>query len=167
MNRCLRILLAALPALVFAATGGAVAQVSSQLPDQNQAPSQAQNPNQAPAIGVRHFPAGARRGWLEGKALPTVLINGTEERLAPGARIRDQNNQMVMSANLAGRKLEVNYTRDAQGMIREVWIINRQEARQDIEGSGPLRNFSFGSDADKGPRDDGKTPFDQLPKYKN
>ena len=78
MNRCLRILFAAVPALVFAATGSALAQVSSQLPDQGQTPSQAQNPNQAPAIGVRHFPAGARRGWLEGKALPTVLINGTE-----------------------------------------------------------------------------------------
>ena len=29
----------------------------------------------------------------------------------------------------------------------------------------PVTNFSFGSSGDKPKTDDGKTPFDQLPKY--
>jgi hypothetical protein len=29
----------------------------------------------------------------------------------------------------------------------------------------PVINFTFGSDADKPKTDDGKTPFDQLPKF--
>jgi hypothetical protein len=78
---------------------------------------------------------------------------------------------LVMSSQIAGQTMQVNYVRNVQGQIHEVWILSRREAQDEREsqreGGGVLRNFSFGSDAEKPVRDDGKTPFDKLPKYKN
>jgi len=114
---------------------------------------------------VREFPAAARRATLEVTTPPNVLLNGQSERLSPGARIKGPNNLMVMSGTLVGQPVVVNYVRDAQGQIREVWILNATEAELKRAGSEPTVNFNFASDADKPKTDDGKTPFDQLPKF--
>ena len=76
----------------------------------------------------RNFPATALRGTLVVAAPPEVLLNGVPARLAPGARIRDQNNMIAMSGPLAGQKLLVHYTYDPQGALREVWILTPAEA---------------------------------------
>ena len=123
-------------------------------------------PQPAVAQGlVRQFPAAARRGTLEVTAPPNVLINGQAERLSPGARIKNTNNALVLSGTLIGQPVLVNYMREPYGLIHEVWILNEAEAREKRAGSGPITNFIFGSDADKPKVDDGKTPFDQLPKF--
>ncbi len=113
----------------------------------------------------RQFPAAARRATLQVTQPPEVLINGTPARLSPGARIRDSNNLLVMSASLVGMTVLVNYLRDAQGLIHEVWILSAAEAQEPRAGMEPLTNIVFGSDADKSKTDDGKTPFNQLPTY--
>ena len=113
----------------------------------------------------RQFPAAAKRGLLEVTLPPAVLINGRPERLAPGARIKGVNNLLVMSASLVGASVLVNYMRDPQGQIGEVWILSKEEAQEQRSGMETVRNFRFESDADKPKTDDGKTPFDQLPKY--
>ena len=107
---------------------------------------------QMPVIGTRQFPATAQRGTLEVKMPPVVTINGTEERLSPGSRIRGPNNQLVMSGQLVGRSVQVNYLRNTDGQIHDVWILNSLEAREEREGSGPVKNFRFESqiEADKG-----------------
>jgi len=123
-------------------------------------------PTGATAQGlVRQFPAPALRGVLEVVAPPQILINGQPERLSPGARIKSPSNLLVMSGNLVGQRLIVNYLRDNQGMIHEVWLLSPAEAEQKRAGMEPRTNFIFGSDADKPKTDDGKTPFDQLPKF--
>lgn len=114
---------------------------------------------------VRPFPAAAKRGTLEVKAPPDILIDGSAARLSPGARIRGANNMLVMSGQIIGKSLTVNYTRDALGAVHEVWILTEAEAAAPRLGKGPLVNFSFGSDADKPKLDDGKTPYNQLPSY--
>ena len=114
---------------------------------------------------MRQFPPAAKRGTLVVTAPPEVLINGAVERLSPGVRIRGVNNMLVMSASLVGKTVLVNYVREKQGLIQEVWILNQAEADEKRSGSGPITNFIFGSDADKPKTDDGKTPFDQLPKF--
>ncbi|MEN9538948.1 MAG: hypothetical protein RLZZ126_1183 [Pseudomonadota bacterium] len=119
-----------------------------------------------PRPGLRQFPRHAQRGVMLMLQPPELTMNGLPDRLSPGSRIRGPNNQLVMSGQLVGRKLTVNFTRNPQGQIHDVWIITALEAEQELPGSGPQRNFRFGSDAQAGPRDDGKTPFDQLPKYK-
>lgn len=114
---------------------------------------------------VRNFPERALRGTLVVQTAPEVLLDGAPARLSPGARIRDVNNLLVMPAQLAGQELTVNYLRDPQGLVHEVWILNAAEAAQKRTGASSARNFRFASEVDTAPRDDGKTPFNQLPKF--
>ena len=115
--------------------------------------------------GVREFPASAHRGMLVVTAPPEVLVNGKAARLSPGARIKGVNNLLVLSSTLAGSSVLVNYRKDAQGLIHEAWILSPEEAAQERSGLETVLNFIFSSDADKPKTDDGKTPFDQLPKF--
>lgn len=114
---------------------------------------------------ARQFPAAAKRGTLEVTQPPDILINGQAERLSPGARIKNPNNMVVLSGSLVGQALLVNYLRDPQGQIHEVWLLSPAEAQQKRSGMEVVTNFVFGSDADKPRTDDGKTPFNQLPKF--
>ncbi|MDD3936721.1 hypothetical protein [Rhodoferax sp.] len=114
---------------------------------------------------VRQFPATAKRGTLEVTQPPNILINGQPERLSPGARIKNPSNMIVLSGSLVGQALLVNYLRDLQGQVHEVWLLNPAEAKEKRAGMEPVTNFVFGSDADKPKSDDGKTPFNQLPKF--
>lgn len=114
---------------------------------------------------LRQFPAAALRGTLEVTAPPEVLINGQPARLSPGARIKNMNNALVMSGSLVGNRLVVNYLRDTQGLVHEVWLLSPTEAQEKRAGMGTVFNFSFGSDADKPKLDDGNAPFEPLPKF--
>ncbi len=115
---------------------------------------------------VREFPAKAVRGTMVVQQAPIITIDGKREQLSPGARIRGVNNMLAMSASLTGAELVVNYTREVNGYVHEVWILTPDEAKLKRASGGTERNFSFGSDADTTPKDDGKTPFNQLPKYR-
>jgi hypothetical protein len=87
----------------------------------------------APAAAqvARQFPQNALRGQMVVTAPPEVLLNGQLVRLAPGARIRGQNNMLAMSGALIGQKLLVHYTLDGTGQLRDVWILRDEElARQ-------------------------------------
>jgi len=75
----------------------------------------------------RNFPANALRGELVITAPPEVLLNGKPERLAPGSRIRGEDNLQQMSGALAGRKLIVHYTRETSGLLFDVWVLNPAE----------------------------------------
>ena len=113
----------------------------------------------------RQFPPSALRGVLQVTAPPNVLLNGTAERLSPGARIKGLDDGLVMSGTLVGAQVLVNYRRDGYGLIHEVWILSEQEAREERKGMAPVTNFLFESDADQPKADDGKTPYHQLPGY--
>lgn len=79
----------------------------------------------------RNFPATALRGELVVLQPPEVLLNGKPARLAPGARIRDMGNLLVMSGALVNLKLTVNYTLEHHGMLLDVWVLRDDErARQ-------------------------------------
>jgi hypothetical protein len=79
----------------------------------------------------RLFPPTALRGELTGTAPPDVLVNGKPARLAPGARIRNEDNRFEVMGQIAGRRLVVNYTLDAGGQLLDVWILTASEsARQ-------------------------------------
>ena len=75
----------------------------------------------------------------------SILINGAAERLSPGSRIRGVNNMLVMSGQMVGQKVLVNYTRDTQGAVHQVWILNNLEARQERAGMEPTTNVLFES----------------------
>jgi len=79
------------------------------------------------AQAQRTFTAKALRGELVFGAPPEVKLNGKPARLAPGARIRDENNMLHLPATLAGKKFVVNYTTEFEGMLLDVWILSRSE----------------------------------------
>lgn len=82
----------------------------------------------AQAQAQRKFPQQALRGEIAFTQPPEVLLNRKPARLAPGARIRDTNNLMIVSGAAAGRWAQVNYTLDAGGQLAEVWLLTADEA---------------------------------------
>jgi hypothetical protein len=166
MNRCTRIAfkthfliaavaLAAPLSLLFQAPAQAQDLAASQtLPSQNEA-----------AGGGRSFPPGTLRGEITFVNTSQAELDGEAVRLSPGTRIRTAQNMMAMSASLVGQTHVVNYTRDGMGQLREVWILTEQEADAERDGvDRPFFNF-WPFVAKTGPRDDGNTPFDQLPRF--
>jgi len=76
----------------------------------------------------RNFPADALRGDLTIVQPPQATLNGKPARLAPGTRIRGQNNMLELSGNLTGQRLLVHYTLDTEGLLKDVWILRPEEA---------------------------------------
>ncbi len=75
----------------------------------------------------RQFPQTALRGQVVFGQPPHVALNGEPKQLAPGARIRGMNNMIVLSGSLVGSAGAVHYTIDAQGQIKDVWILRPDE----------------------------------------
>jgi hypothetical protein len=123
-----------------------------------------QTQNEA-ANGGRTFPVGTLRGSFMVVNAPQIELDGNTEQLAPGARIVSADRMLVMPAAITGQKLLVNYRRDPAGMVHDVWILTPDEANaKRASADKPLLNF-WPFVANSGPHDDGKTPFNQLPKY--
>jgi hypothetical protein len=82
---------------------------------------------QATAQVQRNFPQHALRGELVMADPPDVLVNGKVARLAPGSRIRGQNNMLQMPGALSGARLWVHYTLDQQGLLFDIWVLRAEE----------------------------------------
>jgi hypothetical protein len=104
MNRCLRSLLAPL-ALALLSLGHV----------------------QAQDIIRQTIPGEAKLGIMQVTLPPEVLMDGKLDRLSPGARIRAENNMMVVSGALSGQSLLVAYVREPAGLLHDVWILNAAE----------------------------------------
>ena len=129
--------------------------------------SNASAQTEEPKPNTRQFPKDAKRGELVILNAPEIALNSKADRLSPAARIRDINNHLVLSGTLANQKLVVNYVRDNTGLVHNVWVLNTEEIKQKMPGQpeGILSNIRslFETPVVK---DDGNTPFNQLPKYK-
>ena len=116
---------------------------------------------------TRQFPKEARRGELVVLTAPDIAMDSKPDRLSPAVRIRDINNNLVLSGTLANQRLVVNYVRDNTGLVHNVWVLNSEEIKQKMPGQteGILSNIRsmFETPVVK---DDGNTPYNQLPKYK-
>ena len=75
----------------------------------------------------RNFPANALRGELVVLQPPEARLNGRPARLAPGARIRGDNNLFVVSGALIDQRLVVHYTLDMAGQLQDVWVLTPAE----------------------------------------
>jgi hypothetical protein len=76
---------------------------------------------------LRAIPLDAKRGTIQHVQEMMVAIDGVQTRLAPGAQIRDASNRLVLPVALPGA-VPVKYLLDAEGMVRQVWILTPQEA---------------------------------------
>jgi len=82
----------------------------------------------AQAQTQRAFPQNALRGSLVIGIAPDIVLNGDRGRLAPGSRIRDANNMVVVPSALTGGPYLVHYTLDTSGLVKDVWILRPDEA---------------------------------------
>lgn len=84
----------------------------------------------AQTVVQRAFPQDALRGEIVVTAPPEITLNGEPARLAPGARLRGQDNLLVMSGAVVGEKLPVLYTLDTYGLVKDVWILRADEQKK-------------------------------------
>lgn len=100
----------------------------------------------AQAQAARNFPDSALRAKMVVVQPPSITLNGEPARLSPGARIRSQNNILVLSGTLVGQEVTVNYVRDSVGLVHEVWLLTATEAAKKRAGAASERNFRFSSE---------------------
>jgi hypothetical protein len=87
-------------------------------------------------FSTRPFPPNTLRGAMTVTNPPELVMNGKAERLSPGARIHGANNMLVMSGSIVGQNLLVNFVRESNGLVHEVWILTADEARQVLPTGG-------------------------------
>ena len=77
---------------------------------------------------VREAPRDVKPAIIAVSATPPLItVDGKADRLSPGARVRDRNNMMMLSGQLAGKTLYTVYRRDGAGLVHEVWLLNEEE----------------------------------------
>jgi hypothetical protein len=78
---------------------------------------------------LRTIPPDAKVGTLRHLQDMIVDIDGTRERLAPGAQIRDPANRLVLPTAIPPG-VAVKYKRNDAGMVSEVWLLTQREVLQ-------------------------------------
>ena len=81
----------------------------------------------AAAGQLRTIPESAKEGKMRHVEAMVVEIDGERQRLAPGAQIRDESNRIVLPSAVAPGT-PVKYLLDAEGLVRQVWILSPEEA---------------------------------------
>ncbi len=99
----------------------------------------------------RNFPKQALRGYLVMTAPPRVELDGKLEKLAPGVRIRNTQNLVVLPGSLRGRHMVVNYVRELNGLLHEVWILTPRETEEERASAPSGRNYVFESETNSAP----------------
>ena len=75
----------------------------------------------------REAPKDVVLGRMTVVAPPVIQMDGKDDRLSPGVRIRDARNMLVLSGSLAGTTVPVVYRRDMTGLVHEVWLLTADE----------------------------------------
>lgn len=89
----------------------------------------------APSGAGRNFPEAALRGTLTLQSTVQADISGQSVRLAPGMRLLNPQNALVMLHTAIGQPLTVNYLIErSTGMLLTAWILSPQEAAQSRPG---------------------------------
>jgi hypothetical protein len=85
---------------------------------------------------MRDAPKDVKPGVIAVSATPPIIqVDGKDDRLSPGARVRDRNNMLVLTGALAGKTLYTVYRRDSAGLVHEVWLLNEEEYAK-VGGTG-------------------------------
>lgn len=82
--------------------------------------------------GARPFPPDIKRGRMTPGYYPDLTMDGKARKLSPASRIFSQDNTIEMPASLRGSGIVVYYTEDANGDVKDVWILTDEEAAQDL-----------------------------------
>ena len=94
----------------------------------------------------RNFPQTALRGAIVFGTAPEIAVNGQPARLAPGSRIRDAGNMLLVPSAAHGGKFLVHYTVDTSGLVKDVWILTPEEAARKPWPTRPEEAQAWGFD---------------------
>lgn len=110
--------------------------------------AQQQQPLAPSGAASRNFPASALRGSVSFLDTGKVLLNGEAVRSAPGLRIFDAKNHLVMLHTVRGNTYTVNYVMEkSTHMLQTVWLLSEAEAAKPRAAPGMVvRNFQFESE---------------------
>jgi len=109
--------------------------------------AQVQQPPAASGGAGRSFPANALRGSVSFIDGNKVLLNDEAVRSAPGLRVFDAKNHLVMRHTLRGKTYTAHYVMEhSTRMLQTVWLISEAEAARPRATPGMVvRNFQFES----------------------
>jgi uncharacterized protein YcfL len=71
---------------------------------------------------TNRLPDGSMIGVMTTQQVPVVMIDGKQQRLAPGARIVGANNSSI-TPNQVPANSKVRYRVDASGLVTHVWLL--------------------------------------------
>jgi hypothetical protein len=94
----------------------------------------------------RSFPQNALRGTIVFGTAPDIAVNGQPARLAPGSRIRDAANMLLVPSAVHGGKFLVHYTIDTYGLVKDVWVLTPGEAARKPWPTKPEEAAAWGFD---------------------
>jgi hypothetical protein len=80
------------------------------------------------ACAGRNFPEQAKRGDMTAYEYPAMKIDDNIYRLAPGSRIFNHQNRIIMPASLQVQTAPVMYMLDMSGALSRVWLLTGEEA---------------------------------------
>ncbi|RYX97122.1 MAG: hypothetical protein EOO28_05065 [Comamonadaceae bacterium] len=115
---------------------------------------------------ARVLPKAAKRADMVVIDAARVTLDDKAERLAPGARIRGADNQLVFATQLVNQSIDVKYLRSTGGMVQQVWILNSEEAKEDRK-NGLLDKLGQLLGIEPTPEDRDRRPYAELPGYDN
>jgi hypothetical protein len=81
-----------------------------------------------PAFAQRIFDATALRGDIVLHEGQNAVLNGKPALLAPGLRIRNEQNFLQLPSALQDKKYLVHYALNGFGQIQDIWILTAAEA---------------------------------------
>jgi hypothetical protein len=81
----------------------------------------------AAAGQLRSIPDDAERAQIRHVQENVIQLNGQLAQLAPGARIRDASNRLIVPMALPPDAV-VKYRLDEKGQVREIWVLTDEEA---------------------------------------
>ncbi len=76
---------------------------------------------------LRTIPEDAKRAQMRHVQEMLIELDGAQQRLAPGAQIRDASNRVILPTAIP-EGAQVKYRLDAEGQVRQVWILTPEEA---------------------------------------
>lgn len=79
-----------------------------------------------PALAGRIFPQNLKFGELKGAAYPAVQIGDAVYHSAPGLRIYDRSNRMILPVALP-QSAVVLFQLDMQGQLSQLWLLTPEE----------------------------------------
>jgi hypothetical protein len=75
---------------------------------------------------LRSIPEDAKRAQMRHIQDMLIELDGAQQRLAPGAQIRDTSNRVIVPTAIP-EGAQVKYRLDAQGQVHQVWILTPEE----------------------------------------